>query len=167
MWSSLGRVNPPISSFSQLPVAHSAGLNHHGLFFYLQWHVYQCFIIAQFTFWQPCWWDIMGIASDISVRFNLTENPLILLLLHSFHPSSTVFLEPYVWHCFFNVSFVIWLHNYAFWLIMVVWSFLCYKECSTMKSDGDSYFCEKVNIYRLLIISKLVVVDSHLVPWLH
>lgn len=56
----------------------------------------------------------MGIASDISVRFNLTENPLILLLLHSFHPSSTVFLEPYVWHCFFNVSFVIWLHNYPF-----------------------------------------------------
>lgn len=38
------------------------------------------------TLWPPCWWEFMGIASDIFRRCNLTAHSMIFWLLRPFCP---------------------------------------------------------------------------------
>lgn len=45
-------------------------------------------LLVQFLFWQPLWWDLMGMASDITKRHNLTAHSLILKL------TQTILLSP-------------------------------------------------------------------------
>lgn len=43
-------------------------------------------LLIHLIFRQSCWWDILGVASDITRRPSLTTNSLVLWLLPSFQP---------------------------------------------------------------------------------
>lgn len=63
----------------------------------------------------------MSVASDVNriPQNNFIANSLILCLLQSFCPSSSVFLEPQVQEYFVHVSIGTDLHNSAFLLAVV------------------------------------------------
>jgi hypothetical protein len=71
---------------------------------------------------KSCWWDFMGIVSDIPRRQNLTAHSL----------SSSIFLSPFLQWCLGAVVFVsigTGLHNASFWLVVV----FCIGSSLTMR----------------------------------
>lgn len=64
------------------------GLRLHGLLSVLVCWPYSC----SDHIWQPCWWDFIGIASDVTRRHILTANSLNLWLL-TIHILSAMFLS--------------------------------------------------------------------------
>lgn len=69
-----------LSQLSSVAYSSCVCLNPHGLFS-IQFGMSIGIILAGYTFGQSCWWDFMGVSSDITRRHSLIANSMILYLL--------------------------------------------------------------------------------------
>lgn len=83
--------------------------------------------LAQFPSGQLCWWYTMGVASDITRRYNITTDFLILGFLKSFcSPFNNVFL--FLTMCFVDIFVGTRFYKSAFWCVVVCYSGLCLMQ---------------------------------------
>lgn len=97
--SSLGKATCRTPSFPPLPLVlwrvETSGLSP------VQFGVFTGVLLVQLMFRESCWWDFMGMASDVSGRHSLTAKFSLILWLLQFLPCLPVSLR---WGCFVDMS---------------------------------------------------------------
>jgi hypothetical protein len=126
----LGRAASPAPSCTQMPVVLCTGSRPHGLSPMLCGIFVYTFLVQLMLGWS-CW-DLMGRASYVTRRHNITANLLTFWFLQGFFfftPSYPMSYEPWVQESFIAVSTATGLHNSAFWLVVIFCGgLICCKE---------------------------------------
>lgn len=90
----LGICISPILKIPYLPVFHCLRLCVTSWAFSCSfWHLCYCCPCSAYV-WASYWWDFMGVATDITWRYNVTTYSLIIWFLKSFQILSTMFPKP-------------------------------------------------------------------------
>ena len=122
--------------------------------------VYQCtgpisvsmgVIIVQFMYGKSCWWFVMSVTLNITVKHNPIANSPILWLLYFFLPT---------FHIYLCVRIIVQTHPLELgsttlhfdWLWFFVVFFLCYKNKFQWWGLKTKFICAyNINNYRLLL----------------
>lgn len=78
-------------------------------------------ILGRLMWSQSCWWDFMGVTSDIIRKRNLMANSLILWFWQCFGPVSAILPGPKVQECFTDVSIGTRFCDTSFRLAVFLW----------------------------------------------
>lgn len=93
-------------------------------------HIIMSVVLVQLLPKQSCWWDLKGLASDISRRHNLTANAVILL--KTFH----LLLEPWSW----TLRCSCWIVDAS--LLTGIYNCILIGCCSVVISDSPLHCSE-------------------------